>query len=493
MITFLSSIAYLQAEPKIITLGGSTGWTDIKNESGVSRGVGRFGYTSIELAKNIRKNNEQTDLLIDFDDIEKLADLTKNYDIIDNRFMKASKPYMGKGTGLTRGSGGLILHGKPESLFGKSGYLGSFTIEFWLRPSIAENGEIVFSWRSSRNVDDYPMYQMISAGFFGNHLEWDFTNLFAGYTQDKGEITLRSYRTIIPNKWSFYQITFDESTGLLEFKIDGQTEALKYITNTGKQSGSICSPLMGVSADIEICPQFTGQIDDFRILRCYAENVPKDEIVDSFYGYEMYPIQAGRFESKPLAVCEGSVLNCLDAIYSMPQETDIRFFVRAGDNYFPWTEQEPKWQVVKPGQKLSGLVGKYFQVAVELYTDGSKVKTPSVTEITLTYEEQKPPAPPFSIIAKAGNKEVTLSWSYAADNTTGGYYVYYGTRPGEYLGRTAVEGVSPIDVALATNVTLTGLENGKIYYFAVSGYSKVDSSINGALSAEVWARPHQEL
>ena len=49
-----------------------------------------------------------------------------------------------------------------------------------------------------------------------------------------------------------------------------------------------------------------------------------------------------------------------------------------------------------------------------------------------TYAEMIPTA---DLVGKAiaGNASVTLSWNYSVDDTAGGYYLYYGTRPGEYL------------------------------------------------------------
>ena len=38
-------------------------------------------------------------------------------------------------------------------------------------------------------------------------------------------------------------------------------------------------------------------------------------------------------------------------------------------------------------------------------------------------------------------------------------------------------------------IGMNGLKNGTIYYFAVSAYSRIDDSINGPLSGEVFARP----
>ena len=94
--------------------------------------------------------------------------------------------------------------------------------------------------------------------------------------------------------------------------------------------------------------------------------------------------------------------------------------------------------------------------------------------------------------AFAGDGEVTLSWPYSVDDTVGGYYIFYGDRPGEYLGREAVEGYSPLDAGSVTSVTLSGLKNGKIYYFAVASYSKYDNRIMGELSRETFARPKRK-
>ena len=91
-----------------------------------------------------------------------------------------------------------------------------------------------------------------------------------------------------------------------------------------------------------------------------------------------------------------------------------------------------------------------------------------------------------------GDGQVTLSWSYSVDDSAGGYYIYYGNRPGEYLGRAAVQGASPVNVGNVTSATLTGLKNGVIYYFAVAAYSKLDERICGALSKEVYARPERK-
>ena len=125
--------------------------------------------------------------------------------------------------------------------------------------------------------------------------------------------------------------------------------------------------------------------------------------------------------------------------------------------------------------------------------DGNGETTPSITKISLDFEELPEPLPPFVVKAIAGNASVTLSWNYSVDDTAGGYYLYYGTRPGEYLGRIAIEGASPINVGNVSSFTVTGLENGRIYYFALAAYSAYNSNVIGELSKEVFARPLARL
>ena len=471
------------AEDKKIVLGGKAGWPSLSVMDGVTLGKGKFGYDCMQLATNSRSSDSGTDLLIDFE-TSRERDITGNYSVKKDNMLHTTKSVMGKGAGLSNDQGGLRLSGAAGSLFGTSGNTGSFTIEFWLSPSIAENGEIVFSWRSSRTVADYPLYQMITASFINNHLEWSFTNVFNGYTNDDGEVSLASYRTIIPDHWCHHVVSYDEDTGLLEYRIDGQLEALKYVTSNGRErGGSVFTPQLGVVADIDICPQYTGSIDDFRIERRAADEVNPE------LHYDTYKVDGGRFVTEPLLVTDGATLTKIDAVTTEPAQTAVVLYVRSGDNYFNWTENEPAWVLVKSGEAIQNVHGLYFQVAADLFPDGGGKHTPSITELDINYTEVPLPLPPFTVNAKAGDGEVTLTWGYSVDDTAGGYYVYYGERPGEYIGREAVEGFSPVNAGNVSSLTLTGLKNGKIYYFAIASYSRLDNKIMGNLSKEVYARP----
>ena len=479
----------VHAEERVITLGGREGWSSVSVRNGVTTGVGTYGYDSMTLDTNSRHVSKQTDLLLDFED-GTMADISGHYKVISNALIPTTDCKMGKGSGLSQGKGGLRLDGDRTSLFGTPGIAGSFLIEFWLNPAVAENGETVLSWRSSRTVDDMLLYQMINASFANNHLTWNFTNVFDGYEENFGEISISSYSTIIPDSWTHHAISFDNQTGLLEYRINGRLEALKYITSNSREiGGRVFQPVLGVAADLDICPSYTGLIDDFRIQRSAISETASN------LRYDTYNRIGGRFVTDPIKVSLNSEMTLLNALTRVPDQTDVMIYVRSGDNYFPWTDTYPEWIPVSSGEKLSGIKGLYFQVAMDLYPDGSGSLSPSVDRIDLHFKEVEAPLPPFRVLAEAGNGEVTLKWTYSVDNNTGGYYVYYGDRPGEYLGREAVSVdtgnrvESPVDVGNTNTVTFKNLKNGKIYYFAIAAYSDVNKEIMGTLSKEVWARP----
>ncbi len=495
MMFVLASVSSLVcAVPKKLVLGGEKGWGDVKSMEGLARvkGVGRFGYESLQLVTSTQEINDETDLLLTFDDAS-VRDSIGHYEVISCNLSRSNDAVRGRGAALSRGvEKGITLKGDKNSIFGSTGLVGSFKIEFWLCPSLAENGETVFSWRSSLNSSVYSKYQMITASFSSNHLEWKFNNIFTGYSDD--EVILAGTSTTVPKKWSRHTVSFDQDTGALEYSVDGRTECIKFMTETGHENGTVCEPSLGVAAKIEICSQYSGKIDNFRIDRglsakssdCYA-------CVPGQTGNERFKVDGGYFVSKFIPVSHSAVLDSIKAEMKVPSQTDVKFYVRAGDDCYAWDDNFPEWKEVVPGEKIEGVKGLYFQIMGQLLPDGGGANSPKLSELVLSYTEQDDPLPPFMIHAEPGNGSVTLSWSNSVDDSAGGYNVYYGNRPGEYLGMVAVEGPSPVKVGNRTSVTLNGLKNGTIYYFAVSAYSKVDERICGELSKEVYARPSARL
>lgn len=471
-------------------IGGAKGWNDIGVRNGITTGKGRFGYECLELDRNNADITYDTDLLIDFEDND-VRDKAGHYTVTSNKTFISEKAIVGKGAALSRGiEGGLSIHGDEQSLFGCEGPIGSFKIDFWINPSVVDNGEVLLNWRSSKNDVESVIYQVVSVSFYQNKAMCLFSNIFNGYKKDMGDICLVTSSKVIPGKWSHHTIAFDDESGALEYRIDGELEAIKFITDDGHEGGNVYHMEMGVSADLELIPSFTGYLDQVRIQRSFVEkeNQLVAETAQSL-NPKLYSTKGGRFETIPLLTKSGTIFNSIQVEKNEPEQTAIQYYVRSGDNYFNWTQDYPEWKPVSPGEEISGVSGLYFQVAVELFPDGEGKKTPSVTELTLNWTTIPDPMPPFRVTAEKGNGQVKLSWNYSVDDSAGGYYIYYGTRPGEYLGRFAAEGPSPINVGNSTTFTLTGLENGTIYYFAIAAWSKNDSRISGPLSKEVFARP----
>jgi hypothetical protein len=84
---------------------------------------------------------------------------------------------------------------------------------------------------------------------------------------------------------------------------------------------------------------------------------------------------------------------------------------------------------------------------------------------------------------------VEISWSASADRSAEGYLVYYGTGSGDYFGTVSRAGPSPINAGKRTSIRVEGLENGVLYYFAVSAYDASGPGHGGEFSREVMARP----
>lgn len=487
------NLSFLAA--KEIILGGKNGWSDFQEAENITTGKGRYGYECIELASNSFVFDSATDLLIDFENPENPVS-SGNYTVRKNNLQLSNQTRMDKRAGLSRNTGGMSIFGEPGTFFGTEGLMGSFSIEFWLCPSIAENGEIVMNWETSKEVNHKLIYQHIDAVFNKGHLEWNLSNFFDAFFRNntQTEITMKGTSKIIPDTWSYHALSYDCENGRLEYLVNGITEDIKYMTSTGLEDGETSFVVLGAPSEVSFCPDYTGKIDEIRILRRpysppdfqSAENAGK-------VGHTQYIPQGGRFVTQPIIVSNGSVLNSMTAEMDVPAQTEVCFYVRSGDNFFGWSDSYPEWKPVESGEILSDVKGLYFQVAAELLPDGAGETSPTITQLVLDFSELPEPIPPFVVKAKAGNGSVKVSWSYSVDDTTGGYYLYYGNRPGEYLGRIAVEGASPINVGSVTSFTVTGLENGKIYYFAVAAWSKYDERVVGNLSKEVFARPLARL
>ena len=95
----------------------------------------------------------------------------------------------------------------------------------------------------------------------------------------------------------------------------------------------------------------------------------------------------------------------------------------------------------------------------------------------------------LALSAFAGTGKVTLAWDPITDPTVTSVKVYFGTASGVY-GTPLVVAPVPPSTTVPTTVTVTGLNNGTTYFFAVTAVAtEFDLSIlESGFSAEVSAK-----
>ncbi len=121
--------------------------------------------------------------------------------------------------------------------------------------------------------------------------------------------------------------------------------------------------------------------------------------------------------------------------------------------------------------RINGTTYYYVVTAVNNYGEGGESTQVSATP-------GQPPSPPTGVSAKAGNKQVTISWNGVAGATS--YNLYWST----------VSGVNKATGTKISNVTSpythTGRVNGTTYYYVVTAVNNYGESSE---SSEVSGRP----
>jgi hypothetical protein len=431
-------------------------------------------------------------------------------------FSAASPPGVAGLPGERSQAGPLVIEARdPRALFAPGRHVRDFSLEFWLYPLNMENGEQILSWTAAlpRTPGDYYV-QYLHCSVVKNRLRWHFSDFF--FAPGDGEtlnIRMDGANPVVPKVWSHHLLRFDADTGLLEYLVDGRTEALVYTTVTGAEGEEPYAPLIGVGGEFVMGKGYTGMIDEFRIHRRYAGRPGREFGAEG--GIQKYPPAGGRMETRTFDLGEdaGGILR-LEALggritlggnrarneyagqgdFRFSDSSAVQFFMRTGDNPYRWTGAD--WQVVVPGADLPPVFrGRYIQLAAVFYPSADGETSPYLEELRVRYRSQLPPAPPVRVNAFARDGTVELSWRDSSPSGAEGYLVYYGKAPGEYFGRDASQGPSPIDAGNRHTLRIEGLDNGTLYYFVIAAYGSggdpgsATTGRIGEFSREVTARP----
>ena len=510
---------------RTVSIGGALGWNSAEKRTGIIEAAGirsnsvlmlssapglsgsGYGYTGASGVFGIFSplTDSSVDMYVSFDD-RILRDAAGNYRIkAETDIERVDRVLARGGTGaLIFGGSGDSLTIEPQSrnaLFASGNLIGDFTIEFWMCPFNMENGERVFSWVSSVSHNGSTGTQRIQSVAFKNRLQWSFTNFFTQSGSTFFNLEISGNTAIVPKTWSHHLIRFDAKTGMLEYLVNGNSEAIVYATKTRRESSEVFTPVAGNGGFFQLGENFKGFFDELKIHNAFAGR----SLV------QKYPFSGGRIESSFIDTGElSSQIVRVDATggkisnshanefrengnFKFSDDTQMQFFIRTSEN--PWTLNGKPWIAFIPGEDMPNLSGRYAQIAVDFYPSADGETSPYLEQISVIYLLGEPPHPPQNVNAVAVDGGVILRWKHSPDVNIDGYLIYYSSVRGELFGRGADLGHSPIDAGMTNNILITGLQNGTLYYFKVAGYDELinGSYHTGEFSAEVTARPLTQL
>ncbi len=473
-----------------IVLGREDNWQDTFL-SGVKKVPGNQGTLDLVLKDGEYSGEHATDILLHFNTSPVPID-SGSYTILKNLITVSEKhAQFGSGTGVFQGEReGIVLTPEMGSLFYRGTEWQDFSIEFWLYPARLGDGETIFLWQGTDRTNEGVMPQEVRFSIRGRKLHFSFLNFFQSPQGEPLTITLSGTTPLIPRTWHHHILRFDSTTGLLEYALDGETDGITYTNSRGRENSIISVPRIGrlSTSNLILGNGYTGFIDEFRISRMFVEEPFIRRYAQKTGTAWTRIFDLGFTNSKLLKV---------DAFTDTPGSTALALYYRIGNDITSFQGNGGgtlPWQQFGPGDRFeTGNRGRYVQLMVEFFPGGYGFTSPSVSEIEIIYEPDYPPSPPALFIGSPGDGEVTLSWNEVESPDVEGYLLYYGEKPGNYFGKDAVQGPSPIDVGLTTSATVQGLENGRLYYFSVAAYDSAQPPHLSEFSHEISARPSSLL
>jgi hypothetical protein len=508
---------------KTIFLGGPSSWDSVPVRSGICEAPRIRPFPALVLSAAYHGDGTvpAADLELSFDEGRPglFRDASGHYRISVSPELEAvDRQWARTGNGAALFSGDsalpnteplLIEINSSDALFVPGSRFNDFSLEFWLYPFQLENGEQILTWTSSLPQAGPAQFlqQYIRCVAEKNRLKWSFINFFTSPDHTayiNAELT--GTTPVVPKTWSHHIIRFDSTTGMIEYTANGEVQAVAYATVSGHEAGEVYTPITGQHGTFNLGSRFTGLMDEFRIYRTFID-LPslqkfsrpgrmETRIIDlGTTNSGIYKIDA-RGGRTSLQAAKESIEFQENGRFRFGDDSEMQFFIRTAENPY-WWDNSP-WVVFTPGTPISEVRGRYMQVAVDFYPSADGECSPYLEELRIRYHPNEAPAPPTSLTAVASDGGVQLRWKTSPDMETNGYFVYYGTKTGDYFGEGAILGVSPIDAGKQNSLFIDGLKNGVLYYFTVAAYKAGNSRDAaqphiGEFSREVTARPLEGL
>ncbi len=478
----------LPAAERTVVFGAGDAWRAIAVEERTALQPGRRGYLDLTIEAFRYDVEETTELLVQFDRTP-LGDEAGRY-IVTGGTQELTRSAQRTGSGALLVDGPedrLVLVPRPDSAFMPGNEWTSFSIEFWFYPAVLNEGGVILGWTAREGPELGHRVQELSIEVDRDTTVARFENLFVRPDGTGASVTLRGPRHLIPRTWAHHLIRFDGTTGLIEYLVDGTPTDLAYVSRTGRQDGSVFYPRIArhPGEGLVVADGLVGALDELRIERRFVDEPVLCE----------FPNRGGTIVTDSVDLgSQAARLTGIHAIYDAPGLSDVFFSYRISDVH----GVDPlagDWIPVEPGRAIVDARGRFVQVRAELLPDTRDGLAPRLSEISVAYQPNSPPVPPTRLRAVPHDGAVTVDWTAVRDPGVDGYLVYYGDQSGRYFATRSELGPSPIDAGDATSITIGGLDNGTLYFFAVQAYgpsyggSREEGAGRSELSREVAARP----
>ncbi|MCL2293838.1 MAG: hypothetical protein FWC36_03115 [Spirochaetes bacterium] len=467
------------------TLGGDNWQPFLLRNIEINRDAA--GQNALFIQDGEHRVSNSTNLLLHFNSLP-IVDAAGNFRVVESRAtISTGRKRFGAGAAMFNGErNAIVLDRHGRGVFPGEIYSGDFSIEFWIFGRNFSDGETIFFIDSRTNTGRGFVPQLLRCYIKNRRVVWDIRNFFIPHGANELDLKISSVRQLVPNAWSHHLLRFDSSSGLLEYLIDGKPEAVAFVTATGREGSSVHPLHSGTNARIVIGDNFTGLLDEMRFK---LEWVDPDSLplLGSYRGvYISEPIDLGNSRSSVFAIETRSII---------PANTDILYYYYLSDSRRSPSENSSGWRKFTPGN-VNTAGGRFLSIKAILLSDGERNVSPSISRINVRFNQVGSPQPPRIVRAEPGNGSVRLRWSDVRDPNIDGFYVFFGERPGRYFGASGSNVTSPIDVGRNTEIVISNLENGRIYYFAVVSYIRTANRYGTAIineggdfSVEVSARP----
>lgn len=461
-----------------LRFGGREGWDVWALLDGATTAPGWQGGLDVVLRQAILEPNHTTDALLTFergllDDAERYAvSSAGNAQLVDRLTAR------GAGAVAVEGGVGLQLRpAHPHALFASRRSASRFAIDLWVYVASVSEGSTVLMWQGARLFDGTPQFQELRMYIENRRLVWRLENLFVP-AQGRSVIELRALQPAMPRRWQHHRLEFDGTTARVAYLIDGQVEAIRFITADGREDGTAVSFLTGedTSGGVTLGRDFRGAFDEVRF---------SVDALPAGYQERPYSGQPGSVLSYPIDTGDaGTRLTAVQVRSHTAEGTAVRVHYRVDEqlrSFDPRTALSGEWRELPADGRLpTGVYGRFIQLRADLLAGAARQSTPRLQEIALTIERSPPPPPPSALFVEAVPGGIRVQWPPVQHPDVAGYRIHLGRAPGRYTGDAAQPGL--IDVGDVSAFTISGLLADVPYVVAVEAYDRFGRS--GALSAE---------